>query len=87
MSLQDLFEIQGFTVLAYQDQQEYDEDLLCGLVDGATVNSSIPETQLLRITGPATAGEWARQCQYCDEPVYIPGIEAPHIGWLKVTAE
>lgn len=87
MSLQELFEQQGFIVLAYTIQEEYDSELTSGFVSGATVNSSIPNEQLLVVIGTATPEEWAKQCVACGDPVHIQGFEDPHVGYLKVICE
>ena len=85
--LQDLLDLYGFIVIAYTVQEEYDEELRTGLVSGHTVNSLIPDEQLMRVIGTATPEEWATQCVACGDPVHLPGLEDPPVGFLKVITE
>lgn len=86
MTTQDVFELQGFIVLAYTDQSEYEKELTAGIVIGNTINGEIPDDAILRVIGIATSQEWAMQCETCGDPVWLPW-EPVQIGWLKVVAE
>lgn len=87
-SAQEVQEIIGFVVIAFTIQEEFERDRTRGIVSGQTVNSaSIDDEVNMRVIGEASASDWQRQCDLCGDPVWVPGVEEPHVGYLKVRAE
>ncbi len=81
MGLQELFEHQGFIVIAYIDPRELAADDARGLTDGATVGSL--EGIVTRIIGAATREEWEAQERLSGD--FPTG--AKYIAFRKVIAE
>lgn len=86
LTVQDVFESQGFVVLAYTIQAEFDAEREGGIVRGHSVEGSMPDDAVMRVIGEATVAEWVAQCIACEDPIgNTHGLA--YVGYLKVVAE
>ena len=81
MGLQELYEHQGFIVIAYYDEYELAKHDARGMTDGRVEGSL--EGIITRIIGPATQEEWEAQERLSGDW----GTGVKYIAFRKVIAE